>query len=67
MSEADEARGRAVRASEVTLTENETAWLVFWRAITAGRDPAPTLRLVQFVQRIVKKGSRTGAQIHGHR
>ncbi len=30
------------------------SWLVFWRTITAGRDPAPTLRLVQLVQRFVR-------------
>lgn len=51
----DNACVRAVRTSEVMLTENEKAWLAFWRAITAGRDPAPTLRAVQLVQRLMRR------------
>ena len=46
----------AVRRSERSdLTENEIAWLAFWRAITAGMDPAPTLRLVQLAQRLLRR------------
>lgn len=54
----EEPRVRTVRASEVMLTENEKEWLMFWRAITAGRDPAPTMRLVQLVRRIVQRQGR---------
>ena len=43
------------RSEAFALTENEKEWLVFWRAITAGRDPAPTLRMVQRVQRLVRR------------
>lgn len=58
----DKKPGAPVRRSErsewseaIPLTENEKAWLVFWRAITADRDPAPTLRMVQRVQRLVRR------------
>lgn len=45
-----------VRWSERSdLTENEIAWLAFWRAITAGTDPAPTLQFVQLVQRLMRQ------------
>lgn len=67
MTGVDSPRVRAVRASEVVLTQNEKEWLVFWRAITAGRDPAPTLRLVQLVQRIVNRDTKPGARSGGRR
>lgn len=35
------------------LTENERAWLDFLRLIADGRDPAPTLRAVQILRRLV--------------
>ncbi len=54
MTGVDSPHVRAVRASEVVLTQNEKEWLVFWRAITAGRDPAPTLRRVQLVRRFAR-------------
>ncbi|SEP26868.1 hypothetical protein SAMN04490248_1625 [Salinihabitans flavidus] len=34
------------------LTENERAWLVFFRMISLDRNPAPTLRRVQLLRRI---------------
>ena len=58
MTGVDSPRVRAVRASEVVLTQNEKEWLVFWRAITAGRDPAPTLRVVQLVKRLLRRHGR---------
>ena len=58
MTKMEEAHVRAVRTSEVVLTENEKEWLVFWRAITAGRDPAPTLRVVQLVKRLLRRHGR---------
>jgi len=58
----DKKPGARVRRSEwsewseaIPLTENEKAWLVFWRAITADRDPAPTLRMMQRVQRLMRR------------
>jgi len=48
---------RAVRRSDRSeLTENEIAWLYFWRSITEGRDPPISLRVVQLVQRLVRHG-----------
>ena len=46
---------RSERSEAIALTENEKEWLVFWRAITAGRDPAPTFRMVQRVQRLMRR------------
>lgn len=47
---------RAERTERAQLTVNELAWLDFWRMITADRDPAPNLRLVQRVQLLVRRG-----------
>lgn len=37
------------------LSENEQAWVMFLRMISDGRDPAPTLRRVQLLRRVLKK------------
>ena len=48
---------RPVRRSDrAELSENEIAWLYFWRSITEGRDPPISLRVVQLVQRLVRHG-----------
>lgn len=35
-------------------TENELAWITFLRLLTDNRDPAPTLRLIQELRRILR-------------
>lgn len=37
------------------LSENEKAWVTFLRMISDGRDPAPTLKRVQLLRRVLKK------------
>ena len=39
------------------LTANERAWLEFLRLVSAGRDPAPDLREVQLLQRLLRRCS----------
>ena len=40
------------------LTENERAWIDFLRLIGKGRDPAPTLRRVQLLRRVLARRQR---------
>ena len=40
------------------LSENEKAWITFLRMISTGRDPAPTLRRVQLLRRVIGRNQR---------
>ncbi len=47
--------------------EEQALAVVMAAELTAGRDPAPTLRLVQLVQRIVNRDTKPGARSGGRR
>ena len=40
------------------LSENEKAWITFLRLISDGSDPAPTLRRVQLLRRVIGRNQR---------
>ncbi|MEW2912303.1 hypothetical protein [Leisingera sp. JC11] len=49
---------------QIALTTNERAWLRFLRDLSVGSDPAPTLRHVQLLRRVLRRSSRR-ADRHG--
>jgi len=42
--------------ADLTLTENERAWLEFQRLFAMGRDPGITLRRVRLLRRVCEPG-----------
>ncbi len=44
--------------SEQPISRNERAWIEFLRLASSDSDPAPTLRLVQAMRRVLEDGGR---------
>lgn len=44
--------------SERPISQNEMAWIDFLRLVSCDSDPAPTLRLVQALRRVIEEGGR---------
>jgi hypothetical protein len=56
----EESDHRAIGALELgLLTENERSWVMFLRLVSDGRDPAPRLRDVQMLQRVLRRHEKS--------